>query len=190
MSSTRPAPAWLAVLCMLAATAACAETPHLTLDDIDQLSRNKVVRSLTDTPSPSIQPAASQPAPVAIASPPDPVKPATPREPAHARSRAEPVTFVGAFHDSGGASVLYEFEGAVYAARVGTKLLNGWTTRKVDGFLVTVADGRSTWAEPLKGGGEAPPVTGGPLQALNDLNGPLPPGGIGNGTQVIVPFGR
>lgn len=191
MSLIRAIAIWLVLSPVLCATAVRAETPHLTLDDIDQLSRNKVVKSLTDSPTGGQQPAAVQPpeAAPAAASTPAPV-PEPRHEASRQRSRAEPVTFVGAWRDAAGASVLYEFEGAVYSARVGTKLLNGWTARKVDGFLVTVADGHRTWSEPLRGGSVPSSDTGGPLQALNDLSGPLPPGGIGSGTQVIVPFGR
>ena len=193
MSSIRAIAFWLAPLCVLCATAVRAESPHLTLDDIDQLSRNKVVKSLTDNPEGGQQTAAPT-SPEAASTPAAPPAPAPTSELRHEafrqRSRSEPVTFVGAWKDDAGASVLYEFEGAVYSARVGTKLLNGWTARKVDGFLVTVADGHRTWSEPLRGGSVPASDTNGPLQALNDLSGPLPPGGIGNGTQVIVPLGR
>ncbi|MFL9876510.1 hypothetical protein [Paraburkholderia megapolitana] len=193
MSSTRAICACLALLFGLCGTAVRAESPHLTLDDIDQLSRNKVVKSLTDNPAGNQQTAAvpspEAAPPSAASSTPAPV-PEPRHEASRQRSRAEPVTFVGAWRDAAGASVLYEFEGAVYSARVGTKLLNGWTARKVDGFLVTVADGRRTWSEPLRGGSVPSFDTNAPLQALNDLNNPLPPGGIGSGTQVIVPLGR
>lgn len=174
------------VICALSAITTHAETPtpKLTLDDIDQLSRAKVVDSLkgADSKGGSMattpQPTASAPAPLRDAH--VFVPRATPRV-----DHLGPVMFVGAYHDERGASfVLYEFRGGVYQARVGTELLNGWTARKVDGFRVTVSEGRGknprTWTETMRA--EAPPVqvssAPGTLQAINDLGSPLPPGGI------------
>jgi hypothetical protein len=95
------------------------------------------------------------------------------------RQRAEAVRFVGAFSDMSGPSVLYEFRGASYPAHVGTKLLNGWIVKRVEGFVVTVAEGRQTWTETISGGTSSgsdnqQPAT--PIaRALNALGGPLPP---------------
>jgi hypothetical protein len=94
------------------------------------------------------------------------------------------VRFVGAFSDMSGPSVLYEYRNASYPAHVGAKLLNGWTVTRVDGFVVTVAEGTGkgtrTWTETISGGTPAqdtqqPAVIGMAGRGLPDLSGPLPP---------------
>ncbi|WP_245841108.1 hypothetical protein [Paraburkholderia ribeironis] len=145
-------------------------TPHLSIDDIDQITRLQIARQLGGNggqQGSSVAPA-SAPAPA-------PVVRAT-----SASSRAEPVRFVGAFSDMHGTSVLYEYRNAAYPAHVGAKLLNGWTVKRVDGFVVTVADGRRIWTETISGGTantpDNPQASGIPARALNDLGGPLPAG--------------
>ncbi|CAG4914273.1 hypothetical protein [Paraburkholderia gardini] len=168
------------------AVVAHAETPRLTLDDIDQLSRDRVVRELQGKPAGT---GGAAPGPSTMTTPQSaivaggPAKSLAPRpQKVDTRARSEPVTFVGAFSDASGSNVLYEFNGAVYPAHVGTKLLNGWTARKVDGYFVTVADGKRVWSEPIRGGAGAQPPASGSLQAINDLGNPLPPG-VSGGTQ-------
>jgi hypothetical protein len=183
-----------ALICGFCVVAARAETPHLTLDDIDQLSRASVVKNLRGTSEASPVPSASnlnvpQPAIAAPASAPAPIK-AEAKEATRQRMHTDPVNFVGAYRDGTGSYVLYEFDSAVYPARIGAKLLNGWTARKVNGFLVTVVDGRRTWTQPIRGGGVAAAVGSGPMQALNDLSGPLPPGGINGGAPTTFQIGR
>jgi hypothetical protein len=159
---------------LLASGAACADspTPRLSIDDIDQLARDKVVRQLKGgDQSASQTPAMTAPPPA-----PAKVEPAPVIKPAE--ERAEPVHFVGAFGDGAGSSVLYEYRGAVYPARVGAKLLNGWSVKKVDGYLVSVSSGKRTWSEPITGGSpqrDPGPVASGPLRAIADLGAPLPP---------------
>jgi hypothetical protein len=176
----------------LAGTTHAQQSAHLSLDDIDQLSRDKVVRQLKDGTGASggVQPAA----PTALASPlpgaPDPgASPRSavvPRSMERSGSRAEPVTFVGAFSDATGGSVLYEMNGGVYTAHVGSKLMNGWTARRVDGFQVTVAEGRRVWTETIRGDTPTVDASMGTLQTINDLGGPLPSGG----RPVFIPSGR
>jgi hypothetical protein len=147
-------------------------SPHLSIDEIDQITRSKIARQLAgdggpqgtavtlNTPAPSTAPAAQA------------IKTAPPTP------RAEPVRFVGAFSDLSGQSVLYEYRSASYPAHVGAKLLNGWTVKRVDGFVVTVADGRRTWTETISGGtantSDNAQQPGSPTRTLSDLGGPLP----------------
>jgi hypothetical protein len=177
----------LAVLLMSTAAYADSSAPHLSIDDIDQLARDKVVRQLKSGDQPASQPQAAVPPPV---SPPkaDPAP-----VPAHAEERAEPVHFVGAFGDATGSNVLYEYRGAVYPAHVGAKLLNGWSVRKVDGYQVSVSYGKRTWTEPITGGSpqrDPGPMSGGggPLRSLVDLGAPLPPGMMPG--PAAIPLGR
>lgn len=169
-----------------------AEGPHLTLNDIDELSRNDVVRQLkgsADSPSGASATPASlgTPLPVGPESSSAP-KPPPVQKPAPVRSQAEPVTFVGAFSDATGGSVLYEMAGGVYPARLGTRLMNGWTAQKVSGYLVTVSDGKRVWTEPIRGGSSSGVNNTPSLQAISDLGGPLPPGGMA--APVFIPRGN
>jgi hypothetical protein len=148
--------------------------PRLSIEDIDQITRSKIARQLTgDGGSQSGAIALNTPAPSSAPNPAPVVKVVAPRQ------RAEAVRFVGAFSDMSGPSVLYEFRGASYPAHVGTKLLNGWIVKRVEGFVVTVAEGRQTWTETISGGTSSgsdnqQPAT--PIaRALNALGGPLPP---------------
>lgn len=64
-----------------------------------------------------------------------------------------------------------------YPARLGTKLINGWTAQKVSGYLVTISEGKHVWTAPMRGGVASGVINTTTLQAINDLSGPLPPGG-------------
>ncbi|MGF6812734.1 hypothetical protein OKW30_007951 [Paraburkholderia sp. Clong3] len=156
-----------------AQTLPAGTAPHLSIDEIDQITRSKIARQLAgdgglqgtavtlSAPAPATVPAT---APVIRAAPP--------------ASRTEPVRFVGAFSDMSGPSVLYEYRKASYPAQVGAKLLNGWTVKRVDGFVVTVTDGRRTWTETISGGtantSDNAQQSGRPTRTLSDLGGPLP----------------
>lgn len=160
---------------------------HLTLHDIDELARSKLTRALRgdgDTPASGAAVTLKTPVPASTAPVPSPVvQPFVPRE------RTTPVTFVGAYSDALGQHVLYQFNGAVYPARVGEKLLNGWVARRVDGLSVVVAQGKRTWSVPMSGGAQE--STGSTFvagSALGDLSSPLPPGA--NIAQPISSFGR
>lgn len=157
--------------------------PRLSIEDVDRIARSSIARQLAGNGSalPSgvaLNGAAPGAAPVAAPAPPVNSKPAA------VRPRAEPVRFVGAFSDVSGQSVLYEYRNASYPAHVGARLLNGWTVKRVDGFVVTVADGAGkgarTWTETISGG--TPPqdvqqsgARGLAVRDLPDLSGPLPP---------------
>ncbi|OLL27749.1 hypothetical protein BTH42_31590 [Burkholderia sp. SRS-W-2-2016] len=175
---------------MLSSATARADSPHLTLDDIDQLSRDKVVRQLRGTGEGAAATGTvslSAPAPTAPdASPPPKV---APKPAATTRPRAEPATFVGAYTDPTGGYVLYELGGGIYSAHLGKKLLNGWVAQKVDGYLVTVAEGRHVWSEPIRSEAVAGMSSSPALQAITDLGGPLPPSGV-FGAPVRVTSGR
>jgi len=160
-----------------------ASDAHLTLRDIDQLARNKVARALRDgdgagsaTPAAPALAAAGR----AEAAPPATAAPVL-VAPAWRSPRIDPVTFVGSFTDQQGLHVLYQYGGAVYPARRGEKLLNGWVVRKVEGLFVTVAEGKATRTVAMRSGvqdgvspaGNATPVAvSGPLR---DVGAPLPP---------------
>lgn len=169
-----------------------AETPHLTLDDIDQLSRDKVVRQLKGTPEGA--PGASASAPLSASLPPAPdasqVPKIVPKPAVIVRSHAEPATFVGAYSDATGGYVLYEMGGGIYTAHVGKKLINGWVAQKVDGYQVTVAEGKHVWTETIRGEAAAASPSNPALQALNDLSSPLPPAGMMSSAPIRQPSGR
>jgi len=153
---------------------------HLSIDDADKVTRSQLLRQLVggaNVGAPTANPALVVPQPTPAVAAPIPT-------PAPARARAEPVRFVGAFSDMSGPSVLYEYRNASYPAHVGAKLLNGWTVTRVDGFVVTVAEGTGKgarmWTETISGGTPAqdtqqPAVIGMAGRGLPDLSGPLPP---------------
>jgi hypothetical protein len=180
-----------------------AQEKHLTLDDIDGLARQNIVDSMrksSDASKPAagvglnaplsaapMQEAPAQKAPVQ--KPPAPVK------------RSTPVTFVSAFSDVSGSYVLYDYQGAIYPAKQGSKLLNGWVLGSVDGFVVNVSEGKRKWTEVIAAQAPAVSVDSPGVQAINDLSGPLPPAfpiaGGGSpapaamgGSPVLVPFGK
>ncbi|MFP3709235.1 hypothetical protein SB783_35015 [Paraburkholderia sp. SIMBA_009] len=170
-----------------ASVAAAVGDTHLTLHDIDELARSKLTRALRgdgDTPASGAAVTLKTPVPAAPVAAPAPMV-----QPFVARERTTPVTFVGAYTDSAGQHVLYQFNGAVYPARVGEKLLNGWIARRVDGLSVVVAQGKHSWSVPMSGGTQE--STGSPYiagSALGDLSSPLPPGV--SLAQPIARFGR
>ncbi|ADG20620.1 hypothetical protein [Paraburkholderia atlantica] len=156
-----------------AQTVPAAATPHLSIDEIDQITRSKIARQLAGDSGPQGSAVTlNTPAPATA-----PVSAPVTR-PITASARVEPVRFVGAFSDVSGQSVLYEYRSASYPAHVGAKLLNGWTVKRVDGFVVTVGDGKRTWTETISGGttstSDNPQQSGGPTRTLSDLGGPLP----------------
>ncbi|MFL9963845.1 hypothetical protein PQR02_22815 [Paraburkholderia sediminicola] len=176
--SGRFAAASLVVLC--AAGLAHADEKHLTLDDIDGLARQNLVNSMrkadgSQPPAGGVAlsaPILAAPAPPAatvniVAKPPKRLE--TPVR------KSSPVSFVGAYSDSSGAHVLYDYQGGVYSASRGEKLLNGWVVTRVDGYRVTVAEGRRTWSEVISQAAGVGSTGDGPaIQAITDLGAPLP----------------
>lgn len=160
-----------------------AITGHLSLGEIDNRARNKLVSTLRGNPesSPASSTATTKPV-VADAAPRVPA----PSAPVYApRPRVDPVAFLGAYSDGLGQHVLYQYNGSVYPALIGEKLLNGWIARRVDGQMVTVSEGRATRHVAMSG--DAPvssviaqpsPFAGGP-SLLGDLSQPLPRGMVG-----------
>ncbi|MCA7889407.1 hypothetical protein LGM58_40190 [Burkholderia contaminans] len=153
----------------------------LSIDDIDQLARANIARQLGGGASGvgMLPPGAmSQPQPGIVASGvtadalPKPVE-KPPRQP---RAHAEPISFLGAFNDETGAHVLYSFRDAIYPARVGATLLNGWSVKGVDGYAVTVAEGKRTWKEPIRGVTPIQSPAMNAVRSLVDLGSPLPAG--------------
>ncbi|MGF6483445.1 hypothetical protein [Paraburkholderia sp. JPY419] len=147
--------------------------PHLSIDEIDQITRSKIARQLAGDGGPQgTAVTLNAPAPSTVPVTPQVMR-ATPPS-----SHTEPVRFVGAFSDTSGTSVLYDYRNASYPAHVGVKLLNGWTVKRVDGFVVTVTDGKRIWTETISGGtantSDNAQQPGGPARTLSDLGGPLP----------------
>ena len=172
---------------------ACAQTPHLTLDDIDQLSRDKVVRQLKGTPEGApMASGTATPLSASMPSAPDASQApkVAPKPAVIARSHAEPATFVGAYSDASGGYVLYEMSGGIYTAHLGKKLMNGWIAQKVDGYLVTVAEGKRVWTETIRSEAAEASTSNPALQALNDLSSPLLPAGMMSTTPIRQPSGR
>lgn len=182
-----------ASLCVLSlATFSHADEKHLTLDDIDGLARQKLVDSMRKTEG-----AQTAPQGVGLNSPLSAPPPAAPSEPPKVPKRASapirlttPVKFVGAYSDMSGSHVLYDYQGGIYPAQRGAKLLNGWTVTRVDGYQVTVSEGKRTWTEVISTPSTTTQVADGPaVQAITDLGGPLPMG-VPVGGSSNVPFGR
>lgn len=176
MFSIKTALAGLVALAL--AVGAYAQEKHLTLDDIDGLARQNIVDSMRKAPD-----AAKQQTNVGLnaslnANPtpaPDTAAPKAPvRKPSPPVKRSIPVSFVGAFSDASGSYVLYEYQEAIYPAKQGTTLLNGWVLGRVDGFLVNVSEGKRKWTEAIAAQAPAPIVNSPGIQAISDLSGPLP----------------
>ncbi|XUW93747.1 hypothetical protein OH764_35225 (plasmid) [Burkholderia sp. M6-3] len=164
------------------ASAVVPSEPRLSIEDVDRIARSSIARQLAGNGS--AQPTGVALNGVAPAAPTNAPAPPASIKPAPVRYRAEPVRFVGAFSDVSGQSVLYEYRNASYPAHVGAKLLNGWTVKRVDGFVVTVGEGTGkgarTWTETISGGTPAQDnqqaaATGLAARGVPDLSGPLPP---------------
>ena len=186
------------VTLMLVAGAVLAQESHLSLDDIDKLARQRLVDSMRKSEGGTGSPGGvglgsplgtAAPAPV-MASAPVAVK--VERKPAPVAKRVIPVAFVGAYSDPSGAYVLYDYQGTTYTARQGARLLNGWTVASVNGFEVSLADGKRRWTDTIAAPADVPvSVVDGPaIRAITDLGSPLPPGGIASAAPTFVPFGK
>jgi hypothetical protein len=155
-----------------------AQEKHLTLDDIDGLARQNIVDSMRKAPDAGKPPtsvglntslnANATPAPDTSAPKAPVLKPSPPVK------RSTPVSFVGAYSDASGSYALYDYQGAIYPAKQGTTLLNGWVLGRVDGFVVNVSEGKRKWMEVIAAQAPAPVVNSPGLQAISDLSGPLP----------------
>ncbi len=160
-----------------------AATGHLTLGELDNLARNKLASTLRGTPDVSAASAATATKPVIQDAAPLAQAPSAPVY--VPRAHVDPVAFLGSYTDGLGQHVLYQYNGSVYPALIGEKLLNGWIARRVDGQMVTVSEGRAT--RHIAMSGDAPvssviaqpsPFGGGP-SLLGDLSQPLPRGMVG-----------
>lgn len=189
---------------MFVAGAAVSQESHLTLDDIDKLARAKLVDSMRGpqggqggqggsvAPSSGVglsSPLGGTPAPVAAAAP---AAPKIERKPSAPPKRLIPATFVGAYSDMSGSYVLYDYQGTTYTARRGSRLLNGWTVASVDGFTVSLVDGKRQWTETIDAPSDVPAaIPDSPaVRAITDLSSPLPPGGVSSTASTFVPFGK
>lgn len=184
-------------LCVLSlAGLSHADEKHLTLDDIDGLARQKLVDSMRKTEGAQAAaqgvglnaPLSAQP-PVAPEGAPS-VAPKVVKRLSAPGTSTTPVKFVGAFSDMNGSHVLYDYQGGIYPAQRGAKLLNGWTVTRVDGYQVTVSDGKRTWTEVISAPPASPQGVDGPaVQAITNLGAPLPTGGLVGGSSAIT-FGK
>jgi hypothetical protein len=191
-NAARRAATSLFVLCV--AGLAHADEKHLTLDDIDGLARQNLVNSMRKTdgaqaPAQGVGLNAPLSAPTSASEAQPVAAPKPPKRLTVTARPTTPVTFVGAYSDMSGAHVLYDYQGGIYSAERGAKLLNGWIVTRVDGYHVTVAEGKRTWSEVISAPA-APIQTGSPpgLQAITDLGGPLPP--TGSFGSPVVSIGR
>ncbi|BDC45306.1 hypothetical protein PTKU15_86030 [Paraburkholderia terrae] len=176
-NTVRVAAASFFSLCIV--SLAHADEKHLTLDDIDGLARQNLVNSMrktdaTQAPAQGIglnaPLSAPRAPPVSTVVIPKGSKPADP--PAR---RTTPVTFVGAYTDTSGVHVLYDYQGGIYSATRGEKLINGWIVTCVDGYHVAVSEGKRTWSEVISTSAASLPTGDSPaVQAITDLGGPLP----------------
>jgi hypothetical protein len=158
-------------------------TGHLSLGEIDNLARNKLASTLRGAPEVSAASATAATKPMVPDAAP---RVQAPSAPVYApRPHVDPVAFLDAYTDGLGQHVLYQYNGSVYPALIGEKLLNGWIARRVDGQMVTVSEGRTT--RHIAMSGDAPvsgvvaqssPFAGGP-SLLGDLSQPLPRGMVG-----------
>jgi hypothetical protein len=196
MFSNKAALAGLSALFALSFLASAhAQDKHLTLEDIDGIARQNLVDSMrkgaaqsqpTSTglagglPSVATAPAASDPAP-SLKKPPRFAAPP---------KNVTPVSFVGAYSDMSGTYVLYDYQGAIYPARQGTTLINGWTVTRVDGYQVSVEYAKRKWTDVITAPVRAMPAFDtGPVRAVTDLGGPLPPASSFAGQPVVLPIG-
>jgi hypothetical protein len=181
-----------------------AQEKHLTLDDIDGLARQNIVDSMRKSNDAS-KPAAGVGlnAPLTGAPAPDTSAQKAPvQKPSPSLKRSIAVSFVGAYSDASGSYALYDYQGAIYPAKQGSKLLNGWVLGRVDGFVVNVSEGKRKWTEVIAAQAPVVSVDSSSVQAINDLSGPLPPafpiagGGAPapapakGGASVLIPFGK
>jgi len=124
MFSNKTALAGLFALSLVGA--AHAQEKHLTLDDIDGLAREQIVKSMSKAPDSTATNGVGLNAPIGapVAAPAETRAP--PRKPTPPVKRTIPVSFVGAYSDTSGSYVLYDYQGAIYPAKQGSTLLNGW----------------------------------------------------------------
>ncbi|GJH30557.1 MULTISPECIES: hypothetical protein [Caballeronia] len=189
---------------MFVAGAAASQESHLTLDDIDKLARAKLVDSMRGPQGgQSGQGGAAGPGngvglasplgatPAAVTAAP-PAAPKSEHKPSVPFKRVIPATFVGAYSDMSGSYVLYDYQGTTYTARRGSRLLNGWTVASIDGFTVSLVDGKRHWTETIAAPSDAPAaIPDSPaVRAITDLSSPLPPGGVSSTASTFVPFGK
>jgi hypothetical protein len=173
-----------------------AQESHLSLDDIDKLARQKLVDSMRKTDGAGSggvglgSPFGMTAQPPLTASAPGAVK--VEHKPAPAPKRVIPVSFVGAYSDMSGAYVLYDYQGTTYTARQGSRLLNGWTVASVNGFEVSLADGKRKWTETISAPIDTPVVVADSpaVRAISDLGSPLPPGGLASAAPSFVPLAK
>jgi hypothetical protein len=196
MFSNKTAMAGLLALGLIAGVH--AQEKHLTLDDIDGMARQNLVDSMrkgtAQTQSQSAPPmaAAAPPtaAPPVVASEPAPPPKRPVLKAAVSEKQVVPVSFIGAYSDLSGSYVLYDFQGAIYPARQGAVLLNGWTVTHVDGYRVSVEYGKRKWTEVISTPVMVAHAVDVPsIQAINDLGSPLPPPGMPVGQPITIPLG-
>lgn len=148
----------------LAVPAPVVAESHLLLGQINDAARAKVLKSLREP----VQPIAlNQPAAPTFGQIPAPAINQIPTFPATlapsaadssaARAAARPriatqddgVSIVGTAVDGQSSRVLYSYNGGIYSAPLGQKMLNGATAKSINGLKVTVTNGKRTWDVPV-----------------------------------------
>lgn len=143
----------------VAVPAPVALESHLSLGQVNDAARAKVLKSLRDSvqTAPIIPVSAQVPAPIFNQVPPP--MPAT-LAPAAGDMRAvsvrpavvaptDPVAIVGTMVDAQSSRVLYSYNGGIYTAALNQKMLNGVTAKAIHGMRVTVTDGKRSWDVPV-----------------------------------------
>lgn len=177
MSSTRIISLLATLFVCSLASAQIRPSTQFDLDDADAYAKAQLMKALSTNGNGT--PGNPAPSPIVIASP-APVA-ATPEIKSSTGASkpkipAQSVTFVGAYSEGGSASVLYQYQGAIYPGKAGVALLNGWTVESVSGFKVKVLYNGKTWEEPIVGSATTLQTSSPELDAITSLSSPLPPG--------------
>ncbi|MGF6996660.1 hypothetical protein [Paraburkholderia sp. GAS32] len=142
-----------------------AEQSHLLLGQINEAARKKVLSAIRassggadmalgggsgpQVPAPILNQIPATMIPATIAPP--RANPETMRPLPSSRPMAGDVAIVATMVDSGSQEtrVMYSYNGGVYSAALGQKMLNGATAKSVHGLDVTLTDGKRTWTVPV-----------------------------------------
>jgi hypothetical protein len=137
-----------------------AEQSHLLLGQINEAARKKVLSALRASSggadmalgggsAPQVPAPILNQIPATIALP--RAMPETVRAVPPSRPMVADVAIIATMVDSGSQEtrVMYSYNGGVYSAALGQKMLNGATAKSVHGLDVTLTDGKRTWTVPV-----------------------------------------
>jgi hypothetical protein len=199
-NTARRTAASILLLCMT--SLAHADEKNLTLDDIDGLARQNLINTMRKADG-AQPPAGASAVGVGLGAPLSAPPTAGAAQGAEAAKQpakrpggpvrlGTPVSFVGAYSDMSGAHVLYDYQGGIYSAASGAKLLNGWVVTRIDGYHITVSEGKRSWSDVISAPSNASSTTADSagVRAITDLGGPLPIGGPGVPPAPFIVNGR